>query len=357
MDERPTRILGAVALLAAVILGGGLILYELGQGRWSLFESVYISLNAISTVGFRELEGMDQVPFSRVATVLIILAGLGTVSYFQSNMTAILVQGVIGERFRLRRMQKRIDKLSNHVIVTGAGATGMHVVEELHATKTLFVVIDQNRHTLERISRDLVGGDLLYVIGDATEDATLLQAGITRAMGVVAALTEDKDNLFVTLSARSLNETVRIVSKVIGPDAAPKMLRAGANATVSPNMIGGRRLASELVRPTVVEFVDQMLRDREDVLRLEEVVIPETSWFVGKTLREVPIRAETKLLVVALRVDKKFIYNPEPSTELEVGSVLVVLGASTNVARLRELVLETNARALGAGKPQPPGAR
>src|SRR6185369_13210369 len=148
-----------------------------------------------------------------------------------------------------------------------------------------------------------------------------------------------------------LNASARIVSKVIAPDAAPKMIRAGANATVSPNMIGGRRLASELVRPTVTEFIDQMLRDKEDVLRLEEVVIPDGSSFVGKSLREVPIRAETKLLVVALRVDKKFIYNPEPSTVIEAGSVLVVLGASANVARLREMV-----------KPQaevarPPGAR
>src|SRR6185436_18549502 len=114
----------------------------------------------------------------------------------------------------------------------------------------------------------------------------------------------------------------------------PKMIRAGANATVSPNMIGGRRMASELVRPTVVEFVDQMLRDHKDVLRLEEVVIPEGSWFIGQTLREVPIRAETKLLVVALRVDKKFIYNPEPGTVIEAGSVLVVLGATANVAKL-----------------------
>lgn len=354
-EERPVRILGALGLLVTVTLLGAAALYELGGGRWSFFEVFYLAINAVSTAGFRELDGMDQVRFSRAFTTVIILAGLGTVAYFQSSMTAILVQGVIGQRFRLRRMQKRIEGLSNHVIVTGAGATGMHVIEELYATKTKFVVIDKHRHILERISRDLVNGEMLYVVGDATEDATLVEAGITRAMGVVAALTEDKDNLFVTLSARSLNASARIVSKVIAPDAAPKMMRAGANATVSPNMIGGRRLASELVRPTVVEFVDQMLRDQEDVLRLEEVVIPDGSWFIGKTLREVPIRAETKLLVVALRVDRKFMYNPEPSTELEVGSVLVVLGASANVAKLRALVVKPDTEA--GKKPQPPGAR
>jgi voltage-gated potassium channel len=346
-DDRSTRILTPITVLGIVIMLGAFAMYEVGRGRWSLGEAFYLAINAVSTVGFSELRGMEDVRFARPVAVVIILAGLGTVAYFQSSLTAILVQGVIGERFRLRRMQKRVESLSNHVIVAGAGATGMHVIEELHATRTPFVAIDRNRHTLEKIARDFVGGDMLYVIGDATDDSMLMAAGITRAMGVVAALTEDKDNLYVTLSARSLNVSARIVSKVIAPDAAPKMIRAGANATVSPNMIGGRRLASELVRPTVVEFVDQMLREREDVLRLEEVAITDGSWFVGKSLREVPIRAETKLLVVALRVDKKFIYNPEPSTALEVNSVLVVLGASSNVARLRELVARTDA-------PQPP---
>ncbi len=341
------RIRAPIVVLGSIILIGTAALYSLGAGRWSLSDAAYFAVNAVSTVGFRELPELDHVRFARAATVMVILSGLGAVAYFQSSLTALLVQGVIGERFRFKRMQSKIDRLKDHVIVAGVGATGVHVVEELYATRTPFVAIDKDRGALERAARDLASSDMLYVVGDATDDMVLTQAGVTRAMGVVAALTEDKDNLFVTLSARSLNAGARIVTKVIAPDAAPKMMRAGANATVSPNMIGGRRLASELVRPTVTEFVDQMLRDKDEVLRLEEVNIPEGSWFVGRTLREVPIRAETKLLVVALRVDRKFIYNPEPSTEIDVGSVLVVLGATANVAKLREMVK----------KDQPPGAR
>ncbi len=336
--EPKVRILAPLGLLLLVIALGTLAVFAVGRGRWSFADAAYMAINAVSTVGFHEIEGMDQVPGARVVTSVVIVAGLGTVAYFQSSLTALLVQGVIGERFRGKRMKSRIEAARDHVIICGVGSTGMHVVEELHATKTPFIAVDQSRETLERVSRELTGGSMLHVVGDATDDTVLMDAGITRAMGVVAALTEDKDNLFVTLSARSLNARARIVTKVIANDAAPKMMRAGANATVSPNMIGGRRLANEIVRPTVTEFLDQMLRDREEVLRLEEVVIPDGSWFVGKTLREVPIRAETKLLVVALRVDKKFIYNPEPSTELEVGSVLVVLGANVNVSRLREMV-------------------
>jgi voltage-gated potassium channel len=337
---RPLRLVPPLLLLAAVTAGGGAVLYGLGGGRWSAGEALYHAVNAVSTVGFRELEGMPAVDFSYLATSLIVLAGLGSVAYFQSTLTAVLVQGLIGERFRIKRMQKKIDALSGHMIIAGAGSTGMHVIEEMLATREHCVVIDQDRENLERLNTELADGKLLYVVGDATDDTFLHLAGIERCKGIVAALTEDKDNLFVTVSARSLNANARIVTKVIQPDAAAKMIRAGANATVSPNMIGGRRMASELVRPTVVEFIDQMLRDREQVLRLEEVIVPPTSAFVGKTLREVPIRSETNLLVVALRVEGKFFYNPEPSTEIEAGSVLVVLGESTNVARLRKLVAQ-----------------
>lgn len=338
--EKPVPFVASALVLVGVIVAGSIALFVVSNGKWSFFDAVYLVVNAVSTAGFREIDGMEQVSFARGITMAVILVGLVSVSYFQSNLTAILVQGVIAQRFRLRRMEKKINELQNHIIVCGAGSTGVHVIEELFATKTSFVVIDRNRELLERISRELGGGGLLYVLGEATDDSTLMAAGITKASGVVAALTEDRDNLYVTLSARSLNASARIVAKVIATDAAPKMIRAGANATVSPNQIGGRRLASEIVRPTVVEFIDQMLHDKEDVLRLEEVMIPDGSWFVGRTLRDVPIRSETKLLVVALRVDKKFIYNPEPSSVLEVGSMLVVLGAAPNVAKLRKLVLK-----------------
>ena len=337
-DDRQARVAPAIALLAVVISVGGLAIWAVGGGRWSLGDALYLAVNAVSTVGFYELEGMASVRFARAITVVIIISGLGTVAYFQSSLTALLVQGVIGRRFRVKRMQTRIEGLTDHIVIAGAGSTGLHVIEELDATDTPDVVVDRDRASLERIARELTSGRMLYVCGDATDDSVLQAAGITRCRGVVAALTEDRDNLYVTLSARSLNATARIVTKVIHTDAAPKMVRAGANATVSPNMMGGQRMASEMVRPTVVRFLDQMLAD-EAVLRLEEVTIPDGSWFVGKSLREVPIRAHTNLLVVALRVDGTFLYNPEPSSRLDAGAVLVVLGESRNVGKLRELVV------------------
>jgi len=338
LAEPPLRLSLPVFVFAALLALGGFTLWLIGDGRWPIGETLYVALVSMTTVGSRELAGSDQHPAARIVTGAIIVAGLGAVAYFQSSLTAVFVQGLLGERFRMKRMQAQIDALKGHVIVTGVGSTGKHVIEELIAHRTPLVAIDRDRQTLERVSREVCAGKLLFVVGDATDDEVLLEAGVTRAMGVVASLTEDKDNLFVTLSARSLNASARIATKVASHDAVPKMIRAGASATVSPNMIGGHRLASEIVRPSVVQFIDHMLRNKDEVLRLEEITVPEGSWFAGKALRQVPIRAETDVLVVALRVGKKFVYNPEPSTELEVGSVLVVLGTRRNMGRLRAMM-------------------
>jgi voltage-gated potassium channel len=180
---------------------------------------------------------------------------------------------------------------------------------------------------------------MLYVHGDATEDHALMAAAVERARGVVAALTHDKDNLYVTLSARSLNAQARIVSKVVEDEAAAKILKAGATAIVNPTMIGARRLASELIRPEVNEFLDQMLRDKDKNLRLEEVVVPTGSGFVGRALKDTPIRRETRALVVAVREENRtFTYNPDPEHLIVQGTTLIVLGEAESIVKLRQLV-------------------
>jgi voltage-gated potassium channel len=154
----------------------------------------------------------------------------------------------------------------------------------------------------------------------------------------VAALTHDKDNLYVTLSARSLNARARIVSKVVEDEAGAKILKAGASATVNPALIGARRLAGELIRPEVHEFIDQMVRDKDKNLRLEEVVIARGSAFVGMPLKDTPIRRETRALVVAVRGnDREFTYNPEPDYVIGEGTTLIVLGETDSIVKLRRL--------------------
>ncbi len=334
------RLLIAIAAFVVLVMVGAVGYFALGRGRWSFGDCVYMTIITISTVGFGELNDMRQVPGARPLTIGLILGGVGTLAYMQSNLTALLVEGAIGQALRRNRMRKQIAALSGHIVVAGAGSTGKHVLEELVVTHTPFVVIDRNQAHLDRLSQDLTGGKMLYVIGDATEDHVLIEAGTARARGVVAALTHDKDNLYVTLSARSLNPSARIVSKSVEDEAAPKILKAGATAIVNPTLIGGRRMASELIRPEVNEFLDQMLRDKDKNLRLEEVIIVRGSSFVGMALKDTPIRRETRLLVVAVRGgDRTFTYNPDPEHVLEEGTTMIVMGEADSVVKLRQLVL------------------
>jgi voltage-gated potassium channel len=333
------RLIAALGVFASLVAAGTAGYFVLGHGRWHIDDCAYMTVITISTVGFFELRQMSEVPGARAFTVSLIVSGVGVLAYMQSNLTALLVEGAIGQAFRRRRMDREIAHLKDHVVVAGAGGTGKHVIEELVATGTPFVVIDRAAPVLEQVQAEICGGKMLYVHGDATLDHFLLDAGIQRARGIVAALTHDKDNLYVTLSARSLNATARIVSKVVEDEAAPKILKAGASAIVNPTMIGARRLASELIRPEVNEFLDQMLRDKDKNLRLEEIPIGGSSGFVGVALKDAPIRRATGALVVAIRrPDRTFVYNPDPELLMEAGTTLIVLGESQSIVKLRTLV-------------------
>ena len=336
------RLLYALLALLSLVSVGTAGYAILGHGRWTLADCVYMTVITLSTVGFGELNDMARVPGARGLTVGLIVGGVGTLAYVQGNVTALIVEGVIGQAFRRNRMRKAIDALNGHIVVAGTGSTGRHAVEELLATRTPFVVIDRDHAHLERISQELAEGKLLFVHGDATEDHVLLAAGIQRARGVVAALTHDKDNLFVTLSARSLNAGARIVAKVTEVDAAPKMIKAGATSVVNPTMIGGRRMASECIRPEVNEFLDQMLRDKDKNLRLEEVSVPAGSSLIGAALKDTPIRRETRVLVVAVRdANRVFTYNPDPDFALQEGAILIVMGETDSIVKLRQLVVDS----------------
>jgi voltage-gated potassium channel len=339
MNPAIRRLVIALGVLHTLVLAGATGFWWLGHGRWDFGECLYMTVITLSTVGFGELTRMNEVPGARGLTMTLIISGVGALAYVQGNLTALLVEGALGQAFRRNRMRKAIDALSGHIVVAGAGSTGRHAVEELVLTQTPFVVIDRDLPHLERISEDLVQGELLYVHGDATDDHALLAAGVTRARGVVAALTHDTDNLFVTLSARSHNAAARIVSKVTEIDAERKMIRAGATSVVNPTMIGGRRMASECIRPVVNEFLDLMLRDKDKNLRIEEVAIPPGSTFIGVALKDTPIRRETRVLVVAVRdLNRTFTYNPEPDMLLLEGTTLVVMGETDSVVKLRQMV-------------------
>ena len=328
---RRMALAGLWLLFIGIVGAGGYRV--LSGGEWSWSETGYMTVVTISTVGFGEtLQDMHAVPYARLWTVLLILFGSAGLLTFTSSFTAFIVENDLGEALARSRMLTRIDELTNHCIVCGCGSTGEYVVRELTRTDTPFVVIDLDIDKLDALERELPNG-LLYIVGDATDDDVLIEAGVLRARAVVAALHDDPDNLYVTLSTRTLAPDVRIVSRAIEVNAQRKMIAAGADSVVLSNLIGGTRMAQEMIRPRVVQFLDQVLHERE--LDLTELTLHNTHPLVGKTLAQADLRSRGNALVMAVRhADGTFTYNPAADFTLQAGATLILVAPRGS---LREL--------------------
>jgi len=327
----------AVALMIAV-LAVGTLGYQILLGA-SFLDALYMTVITLSTVGFGETApGLTDSTAGRVFTMVLIMLGMGILLYFVSATTAFFVEGELTNLLRRRKMDQQIARLENHIILCGVGNTGMHAAEELSAVQADFVVVESEQSHLDRA---LARTKFLYLVGDATEEATLTRAGIERARGVLVVLSNDKDNLFVTFTARSLNARARIVSRGVDPNIRQRMRRAGADSVVVPNHIGGLRMTSEMVRPHVVSFLDRMLRPgAQATWRFEEISIEASAACVGRTLGSLDIPGRVGLPVLALSAGdgKTVTYYPPTETVLQADQCLVVLAEHDQIERLRQVI-------------------
>ncbi len=289
---------------------------------------------SLTTVGYGEIiEITGNIP-AQIFTMILITFGMGIILYSISTLTAIIIEGELTGILRKKKMIKQIQKLKNHIIVCGGGETGRPVLVELAKNKEFFVLIEKDEENIERCKSI---ENLLYIQGDATEDENLMTAGIKNASGIIVALPSDKDNLYVTMTARMLNKEIRIVSKMIDQNLAPKLKMAGANRVVSPNTIGALRMASEMIRPTVVDFLDSMLRSNRGNLRIHQITVSEDSGLIEKNIRESGINDKYGLLVLATKHKNKEIeFNPSPDQILTKGMTLIVMGEVDNIAKARK---------------------
>jgi voltage-gated potassium channel len=324
-----------IILLSAfiVVMTGSIGYYIIFNGQPKFMDCIYMTVVSLTTVGYGEIiEITGNVP-AQIFTMVLITFGVGIILYSISTITAVIVEGELTGILRKKKMIKQIQKLKNHIIVCGGGETGRPVLVELSKNKELFVLIEQNEETIERCKSI---DNLLYIQGDATEDENLMAAGIKNASGIIVVLPSDKDNLYVTMTARMLNKTIRIVSKMIDQNLAPKLKMAGANRVVSPNTIGALRMASEMIRPTVVDFLDSMLRSSRGNLRIHQITVSKDSEIVEKNLRESGIKDQFGLLVLAAKHKNEEIeFNPNPDQILTKGMTLIVMGEVDDIARAR----------------------
>lgn len=336
----PWRLLkiGLIILTATFVVSTG-IYYLLGMyygENWKLIDCVFMVSITLSTIGYGDWLNLHAKPLAMLFTMVLAGIGVGIPAFLISTVTAMFVDGTVSDTVRRKRMQQEIAKLKGHDIVCGAGEIGEHCIDELLKLGRKVVAVDRDAARLKALQQQL--GDFLYVVGNADEDNTLLDAGIRNAGFLVACITDDKDNLFITLSAKVLNPDIRIASKGIDEHVRKKMLIAGAAAVVSPTVIGGLRLVSELIRPVTTTFLDGMLRDKAGV-RFGELTVGNGSKLAGRRLAQAGIREHADVLVVAAREPNadQFTYNPKGTYELRAGSTLVLLGASAEIERLKPL--------------------
>ena len=319
-----------IIFLLLCILIAGTLGYHFIEG-WSLFDSLYMTVITLATVGYGETHPL-HVP-GRVFTIFLILGGMGIILYGISELTQFIVQGGIAGILRRRKMERNIKKISHHYILCGAGNNGHYVLEELIRTKRKVVAVEQDPKKVQ----SLINRGIPTVEGDASNDNILREAGIDRAIGLVSTLPEDKDNLFVVITARGLNPKLRIVAKVDEIEVREKFFRSGADSAVSAPYIGGLRMASELIRPDTTTFLDSMMRD-SSALRVDEVKIGSTSNYRGKTIASCDVLASSGVVLVSMRRgtdEKDFIFNPPPHTILNTGDTLIVIGNPEQLELLR----------------------
>jgi voltage-gated potassium channel len=253
--------------------------------------------------------------------MLLALAGIGIITYTLSSFTAFIVEGNLNEAFLRKKMEKSIRKLSDHFIVCGIEGVGHYIINELFETKNSHVIVDTSRQNIEKFLHDY--HEDFFIVGDATDNDTLLEAGVMKARGVFAVTGDDNDNLVISITAKQLNPSIRVVACCYDVKNVDKMKKAGADAVVSPTFIGGLRMASEMIRPAVVSFLDIMLRDKKKNLRIEEIPVPDS--YSGQPLSVLNLHKYPDTLLLALKVNNDWTFNPSRQHVFSPGTMLIMM--------------------------------
>jgi voltage-gated potassium channel len=337
------RLLFALLLLLILITVSTAGYCLLGGPSVTFLQALYMAVITLAGVGYGEIVDTSHNPVLRVFNIGIVLFGVAITVYVFSIVAAFLVEVEFHNPFWRRRMQRNIDQLAGHQIVCGLGDNGRHAVAELRKTNTPHVVVDISEENIKKLTELNPESlqEVLYVVGDATEEDVLEKAGLNRAAGLLTALPLDKDNLVVTVIVRQRFPKMRIVARSANRNFAERMLRAGANSTVSPSAIGGLRMASELIRPHVVGFLDTMLKEQSRTQRVEEIEVKATSPWVGRVLHDLNLKGRYNLLVLGLKrlapdSSLDLLVNPPDNSLVDKQNIIIAMGDIKDIQRARQ---------------------
>lgn len=305
-----------VALLASA-LSYGVAGYVVIEG-WSFLDALYMSVTTLTTVGYREVHPLSTP--GRIFTITLVLFGVLILFAAVGSMAQLLISGELGQPLRRRRMQRRIDALKNHYVICAYGRVGRAAASEFRQQGTPFVVVEPQVSLVPLMEEH----DVPYISADPTQEAVLIQAGIEHAKGLVCAVDSDAINVYITLTARTLNPKLSIVSRSSAPESVDQLQRAGADRVVSPYTLSGRRMAALALQPAVVEFID-MVAVAPD-LRLEEIVVGAGSPLDGRTVGEATGERRELMILAVKKSGAELIPSPDRDLRLSAGDLVVALG-------------------------------
>ena len=331
MDRHRNLIFASIMLILVLCMGtAGYVFLE----GWGLLDSLYMTVITLTTVGFGEVHQVsDQ---GRILTITIIVSGIGVGGYLIGTVTQILIEGRLLDVMGRKKLANKIRTLKDHIIICGYGRVGRIVCDEITKSKPIpLVVIEKDSNLTTKIEED----GHLYILGDATEESCLLEAGVLWARALVTALDSEAENVYITLTAKGLNPKVFVLARAGRIGSEKKLLRAGANQVVSPHQIGGFRMAQALLRPTVTDFIDFAIHDPAIELKMEEIPVRPNSKLADVTLVESGIRQQFDLIIVAIKkASGEMLFNPASHTSVQIGDTLIALGNRTSLIKLGELL-------------------
>jgi voltage-gated potassium channel len=302
--------------------------------NYSLLDAVFMTVITVATVGYREVKELDDA--GKIFTSALIVFSIGTFAYAISVITRYVLEGEFQLYFKHYRVNKEIQKLQNHVIICGYGRNGRQACDQLRSQNEPFVAIEMRHENIEQMRDD---GTILFVEGDATHDEILIEAGIERAKALISALPNDAANVFVVLTARGLNPGMKIISRASDESSEMKLKRAGADNVIMPDKIGGTHMASLVVKPDVLEFLDY-ITERVNI-KLEEILfsnLPDS--MKNKSIRDLEVRNKTGANIIGIKtLSGDYMINPTPDTIMEPGAKLFVLGTAEQVQKFKEIIL------------------
>lgn len=315
------------ALAISVMISIGTVGIHYLEG-FSWFDSVYFSIETVTTVGYGDLT--PKTTRGKMFTAVFMLLGVGTVLYALTVLAQAIIQLQILEALGVRRKTREMEKLKNHYIVCGAGRVGRRIIRNLQKENLPFVVIERDWKKVEQYN----GDNLNILIADATNELDLIQAGVERARGLASCLADDASNVYVVLTARDLNNNLHIVARAVEEQAEPKLIRAGANRVIAPIIIGSQSMARALLKPTIADFMDSIVAENFDLV-FEEVAVKNNSAYIDKELKQTNISSELNLLIVAIRrKDGTMMLQPSADTRIREGDLLIVIGKAESMQKL-----------------------